>query len=666
MSTSALIKIMGAAIIIVSIAYFMLGKYLEKNRGRIHATSSKKSLKGLFWLYEIYSQTPIVKRYFNKINTNLKINYPADDISIKRKATIDMTKCVGLSLAVACLVVILGKGDWFFICMGIFSTYFIFTFLLTSTKDRLDKKLLIQLGDFTTNMRHNYSLNNNVEDAVYDTMDETPYEMTLHATRIHKILTSTNVENEVDKYIDSAPNKYILTFVAICASIKEYGDKKLDSGQSLFLTNLNYLKEEINVELINRKRLDFLFSGLTTLTLLPLLFLKAIEAWGVDTIPDMVSFYKGSSGTIVMAVIFISTIIIYQLILNLKDGHVEDTREHKIIDRILAVPIINKLVTIEINRNYTKHLRTDENLKMVGDRIGIKGFLVKRILFGILAVILINVVIFTSEYRTRYNILNDFSKAFTSSIVPDEQYRESMRNAAIDFTLYCRKIEDTEENRNKINQEIQQRTGLAERFSLEVTNEVFSRVAQYKDVYYRWWFMLINILGFIAGCMLPLGILKYQIKIVKMDMEDEVLQFQTIVLILMHVDGMMVDTVLEWIERFSFCFRESIQEAIINLEYSTQKALRKMKNQESFPPFRRFVDNLLMVEEEDILTAFAEIETDREYYKEKRKTDNEIISTRKSEIGSILAFIPLIETLLLYLIVPFAMYSLALIESIGF
>ena len=55
------------------------------------------------------------------------------------------------------------------------------------------------------------------------------------------MLTATNVEHEVDKYKDIAPNKFILTMVAICATIKEYGDKTLDDGQSLFLTNITTL-----------------------------------------------------------------------------------------------------------------------------------------------------------------------------------------------------------------------------------------------------------------------------------------------------------------------------------------------------------------------------------------------------------------------------------------
>lgn len=664
MSLKTMTAFVGLGIVLLGLVYFLLDRYIRNRKGALQVKNTAYSMKGLFFLYKVFSKTPLLKRYFGKIKTNLEINYPADEMSIRRKATVNMATSLGISLLVIVVVIFMAKGDAFFICMGVFMTYFVFTYLLTTREEHLDNKLLNQLGDFITNIRHHYSAQGNVEDSIYDTLDETPYEMGLHATRIYKILTSTNVEQEVDKYTDIAPNKFMLTLVAICATIKEYGDKKLEDGQSLFLTNINYLKEEINVELIRRKRNNFLFSGLITLSLLPLFLLKAIEAWGVSNIPEMESFYSGTAGTVVMAVIFIITIIVYQLVSNLKDGHVDDTREHRLIGKILSIPIINKLITIEINKNYTKHIRIDDGLKMIGDRIGIKGFLVKRILYGLLAILLVNLVIFTSEWRSKHNILHDFSETFESSIVPDEEYRQAMRDAALDFTMRCRKLQDTEENRAKVLAEIEER-GILHRFAIEVNDEVFSRIAQYKDVYYRWWFLFINILAFYAGYFLPYGILLYQLKIVKMDMEDEVIQYQTIVLILMHVDGIMIDTVLEWMERFSFCFKQSISECIISLEYSTQKALQKMKNVETFPPFRRFVDNLLMVDDEDILTAFAEIETDREYYKEKRKTDNEIISTQKAEIGKVISFIPLISTLLFDLIVPFAMYAIEMLRVIG-
>ncbi len=664
MPISTMMMVMLVAIIATALLYIFLTISIKKSKGLKSVKGSKASMRGIFWLYRFFSKTPVLKRYYLKIKAFLEINYPADDISIRRKSTLTITKCFLGALAIAAFVCVIADGDWFFICMGCFMSYFVFTYFITTAQENLDKKLLNQLGDFITNIRHHYSVAGNVEDAIYETLDETPYEMELHASKIYRMLTATNVEHEVDKYTDTAPNKFILTLVAICATIKEYGDKTLDDGQSLFLTNINYLKEEINVELIKRKRNAFLFSGLITVTLLPLFFLKAIEAWGVSCIPEMAAFYTGTAGTVVMATIFIVTIVIYQLVANLKDGHMDDDREHRIINLILSVPFINRLVTKEINRNYTKNLRIDENLKMVGNRIGVKGFLMQRLLFGLIAIMMVNFIIFTAQWRAKVNILNDFSSSFQSSIVPNEEYRNTMREAAVDYTLSNKGLKDTPENRQMIREQVEQR-GISKRYSEEVTNEIFDRIVRYRNVYYKWWFLIINILAYFTGFYLPYLILLYRLKIVKMDMEDEVIQYQTIVLILMHVDGILLDTVLEWLERFSFCFKQSIQDCIINLEYSTSKALHKMRNQETFPPFRRFVDNLLMVEEEDILTAFSEIETDREYYKEKRKADNEIISTQKAEIGKIVAFIPLVLTLIAYMLIPLGMYSMEMLRSMG-
>ena len=249
MSSNMMMRVMLIAIAVCAVLYILLTINIRKKRSLSPIKSTKRSLKGIYWLYRFFSQTPVLKRYYAKIKTFLEINYPADEMSIKRKATLTTAKCVGAALLLIVFVISISGGDWFYICMGCFMSYFIFTYFITAAQESLDKKLLNQLGDFITNIRHHYSVAGNVEDAIYDTLDETPYEMGLHATKIYKMLTATNVEHEVDKYTDIAPNKFILTMVAICATIKEYGDKTLDDGQSLFLTNINYLKEEINVEL---------------------------------------------------------------------------------------------------------------------------------------------------------------------------------------------------------------------------------------------------------------------------------------------------------------------------------------------------------------------------------------------------------------------------------
>ena len=660
------VYILGGAIIAVLIAYIVLTKRIKKTEDDIIKSADRgRSLKGIFWMYRIFSQTPVLKPFFKKIRNRLEIVYPADEMSIRRQATITMARGLGISIGIILLIIIFGHDDPFYMLLGCTLVYFFFSQYVTMTQDKYEDKILHQLGDFITDVRHYYSACGNVEDAIYDSLDQTPYEIGLHINRIYRILTSTNVSREVDKYTDIAPNRFVLTFVAICASIKEYGDKELDNGESLFLKNINYLKEELNVELIKKQRTNFLFSGLTTLTLIPMFFLKIIEKWATGNIPDMASFYQGSSGTVVLASTFIVTLIVYQLITNLKDGHSDDLREHKIINKILSIKAIDRIVTITINKDYTKNLRYDDNLKMVGDRIGIKGFYVKRLLFGLAALIIVNSIAIAADIKNKDIQKHNFVEEYTSSIVPNESYRETMRDMTEDYVATFRKLDDTEENRQLVREQIKEDTGFHPLLVNEMVNVIFERTVKLRNIYYKWYYLLLSIIGFFAGYFLPLGLLYYQLSIVKMDMEDEVVQYQTIVLILMHVDGIMVDTVLEWMERFAYCFKESISEALINLEYSTQKALTKMKFQETFAPFRRFVDNLLMVDNEDIITAFAEIEVDREYYKEKRKQDNEITATKKSEIGKLVAFIPLICTLLLDLIVPIAIYAYKMITTVG-
>lgn len=665
MNSRMMMYISGTLIVVLSVIYIYSMRKKPKGVKAVNAHATGMGTKGVYLLYRFFSATPVLKRYYKKLRTRIEVTYPADEVSVRRKTTISMARSFLICLLLILFAVLASGGDVYFICMGTAVAWLMFTSLISGTQKKYDTRLLIQLGDFITNVRHHYSLQGAVEDAIYDTLDETPYEMGLHATKIHKILTSTNMSVEVDKYTDIAPNKFMLTFVATCATIREYGDKRMDDGQSLFLKNINYIKEEINTELVKRRHIDFLFSGLTALSLLPLLFIKAIQAWGCTNIPEMAAFYTGNAGTIVMTAIFVVTIIVYQLVLNLQDGQANDMASYRVEERLLKIPLINRLVVAEINNHYTKHERINDKLKMTGDHTGARKFLLRRVLIGLVCVLAVNVLIFTANERSKRNLLQEFSQEFNSSIVPNENMREQMRQIAKDCEASYLEMPTPKPSQEEYARLVASSTGISLEFAKEIATEVQERALQYEKIYYKWYYIFICVAAYLAGYYTPYLILLYRLSIVQMDMEDEILQYQTVALILMYVDGIMIDTVLEWMERFSQIFREPIQECIISLEYSTQAALQRMKNRETFPPFRRFVDNLLMVDDEDIPTAFAEIETDREYYKEKRKEDNLQIVEKRAEIGKNIAFIPLFVEIFGYLIIPFAFYSLKAISNLS-
>jgi hypothetical protein len=53
-----------------------------------------------------------------------------------------------------------------------------------------------------------------------------------------------------------------------------------------------------------------------------------------------------------------------------------------------------------------------------------------------------------------------------------------------------------------------------------------------------------------AAYMAPVWLLKFQAKMRQLEMEDEVMQFQTIILMLMRIERVNVEIILEWLERY--------------------------------------------------------------------------------------------------------------------
>lgn len=81
--------------------------------------------------------------------------------------------------------------------------------------------------------------------------------------------------------------------------------------------------------------------------------------------------------------------------------------------------------------------------------------------------------------------------------------------------------------------------------------------------------------------------------------------------------------------------------------------------------FQSFVNNMLSIDSVGIEKAFSSIETDREYFKEKRQADNEIIMNRKAAIGKWVAVAPLVFVFGFYLIYPMIKMAMSMMNEIN-
>src|SRR5699024_5747936 len=98
----------------------------------------------------------------------------------------------------------------------------------------------------------------------------------------------------------------------------------------------------------------------------------------------------------------------------------------------------------------------------------------------------------------------------------------------------------------------------------EYADEIMERIRQYENARFQWYEFLCA-----AGVVLVVyagvyGLLLYRRRIIRMDMEDEVVSFQSILLMLMHMDRINVLAIFEMMENFAVIFKIPIQKCINN------------------------------------------------------------------------------------------------------
>ena len=656
-------------LLVFLISSFRKSKSREK-ADRVVKRTKKNGRNYLHGFYIFFSRCPLTKRYFNKIYNQTKAIYPADDIAVNLRATKTILRAFIVGIAMIIVTFVFAKGDLFFIFAGIFMSYIIMTALVSGSLEAQERKLLLQFRDFIDDVREEFNRVHRVDDAVGNILDQLPYEMGLHAERMYKVLTSTQIKKEADKYVDIAPNRFFMTFMAIASTTVEYGDKKVEDGRSLFLKNINFLKEEVNVELLKQARNSALFSGLSIVSLFPVIAIKPIELWATTNIPQLTKYYSGSYGITCMAVVFVMSAVSYTMIGNLKSESTTEIKENGIFKQLAAQPIIRRLITAQVNKNYSKSLKHDEMLRFTGDRLGINAFVLKRYVVSFALIVATTLVLFTSIFRSKVQILSDFTSEFTSSSYTTSEYRDIMRETAKNYTEQTTKMTSknltAQQQKENISADILENTDISDKkIADSVAEVVVERNEQYKDVYFKWYYLLVIIAVGIIGYYIPLWLLMFKQQAVRMNMEDEVAQFQTLALILARVDGSNIALLLEWMERFAYCFKNSISQCIIDLPHGGQKALIALRDAEPFRLFKSYVNCMISVDEVGMVTAFSSIETDRAYYKEKRQEDNNRMMAKKSNYAKWISIIPLFFVFAFYLIYPMVQFALEMMNQVS-
>ncbi len=681
MSNQVIFIIMGVSValmVVIGIAYYIMNKKMQgseykKIQKLQRGTKASAFSSEIMYqkLYIFFSRVPFIKRYVLKLRRRLEILNIDDEYITRRDVAKILTKALVILIPLIIITIIVTKSNYLLMFILLIFELFMIDILMEGSVDKKDNELLTQQLDFFSEIRHAYHEFNMVEEAIYQVSQDDEKEISRQGEKIYEILTSDDPETELEKYYDVAPNNYLKEFAGISYLTKEFGDRKID-GASLYLKNVDNITQEMQIEILKRDKLNYVFRSLSFISIAPVLLLEPIKSWAVSNFSFVKNWYYGKSGMIVQILILIITFISYILVRKLKDNgsvnmntqNTENPWQAKLYKNKFAKKIIDLFLPKDGTKEYkkVKQLLTDaaSPLKMEWVYINRIALSIVTFVVSIFVFMYLHQIAIDYEYTqptTDYNLISMSTK-------DEAKAMELTKQDNVFLDMFRGKLDTTQKDIERALSKSKYYQDSTDEEIETAAKRILGKLQVVNSESFQWFELLLAFVFAIIGYMSPIWLLMFQAKMRQLEMEDEVMQFQTIILMLMRIERINVEMMLEWLERYSNIFKSQITRCVNDYESGAWEALENLRNDISYLPLIRIVESMqAAVEKIPIKDAFDELDSEREYYRDKRKESNERLIKRQGMIGKVIGFAPMICLFVGYLIIPLVFIGLTSMSS---
>ena len=325
----------------------------------------------------------ISKRFFltadivRYIESRVSILYPATKKVVRQKVGMQLIKMYLLCVLTAVLLFMFADISVYYSVVVMATIYVIIDANIHKGIDKLEIELLNEMLSFIENVKFKFQFDGMIEEALLDAINEGDYQISIHGQLIYNYLKESYTKDRCD-YQEVCPNHFFLTFYSLCESVMKYGDKKTKDG-SLFIKNLSYLKEDINIYILKQKAVENTFMGLTWVCILPIYFMKPIELWAMSNMPELDAYYKGSRGKVMAIIIAFVALAIYKIINNLKYPKSYGHMKKRWVVYLACNRYVERFVTWYMNCFVHEMKVLDKLLRTIVFPYNIVEFCVKRI-----------------------------------------------------------------------------------------------------------------------------------------------------------------------------------------------------------------------------------------------------------------------------------------------
>lgn len=666
----ALIALSAVGLIGVIIYYKLIRHKYRKNSALYNkdklVVKEKRNYKDMFdkfyqIVYLTFTKMPVIKYYTKKTRLKLEMTNDYTEYELRRRAGRTMIRAV-VFMFVSLFIFLNLVDDLYMSLIVIIGVLIVTEKVIDIGITSVSEKMLKQMPEAFTSIRHAFHEHGMVEEAFNTAIDDLgDKEIVPQLRRIKEAMVSENPEIELERYYDTAPNRFLKLFAGVSYLTLDLGDRKVD-GTSVYLKNLNNILSDIYLEILKRDKINYMFRSLTIIAVVPLVAIKPLQAWAESNFPALMNFYDSSIGFFVQSLIIVSIFISYLMLRIIK----EDVEEIK-FDRVASIKWQEKLYNIRFVKLIVDAFKTRENtrkyrketalIKNTNAYLTIEWLYVNKLTAAVVAFIASLILLLNMQRIDVSAIYNRISEEFLSF----GKLSAEQQAAAEAINRTDREYIEKYKNQNVTKEELAAQmvdpvTGEVDNASVD---RIYSKIESIKQSYLKFWQVFTALFIAWIAYMMPTFILYVKNKIREMEKENEIMQFQSIILMLMYIDRIDVQTILEWLSRFSYAFKEPIETCLNNYESGAEKALDDLYEAVPYKDFQRIVEQLKSaVERIPVRAAFDELETERAFFYERRKEGNQRLIQKKVTMGKALGFTPMVLLIGGYLVAPLMIVSI--------
>jgi hypothetical protein len=666
----ALIALSAVGLLGVIIYYKLIRHKYRKNSALYNkdklVVKEKRNYKDMFdkfyqIVYLTFTKMPVIKYYTKKTRLKLEMTNDYTEYELRRRAGRTMIRAV-VFMFVSLFVFLNLVDDLYMSLIVIIGVLIVTEKVIDIGITSVSEKMLKQMPEAFTSIRHAFHEHGMVEEAFNTAIDDLgDKEIVPQLRRIKEAMVSENPEIELERYYDTAPNRFLKLFAGVSYLTLDLGDRKVD-GTSVYLKNLNNILSDIYLEILKRDKINYMFRSLTIIAVVPLVAIKPLQAWAESNFPALMNFYDSSIGFFVQSLIIVSIFISYLMLRIIK----EDVEEIK-FDRVASIKWQEKLYNIRFVKLIVDAFKTRENtrkyrketalIKNTNAYLTIEWLYVNKLTAAVVAFIASLILLLNMQRIDVSAIYNRISEEFLSF----GKLSAEQQAAAEAINRTDREYIEKYKNQNVTKEELAAQmvdpvTGEVDNASVD---RIYSKIESIKQSYLKFWQVFTALFIAWIAYMMPTFILYVKNKIREMEKENEIMQFQSIILMLMYIDRIDVQTILEWLSRFSYAFKEPIETCLNNYESGAEKALDDLYEAVPYKDFQRIVEQLKSaVERIPVRAAFDELETERAFFYERRKEGNQRLIQKKVTMGKALGFTPMVLLIGGYLVAPLMIVSI--------